>query len=180
MVAIAAFVLLQMLYHMFHQSGRVFCCCLFEGGIVHMSAVIRFVGDGADNNKRNMIQPCGMRNGGSLHFCTKAAGKVFQDVFFDLRAGYKLISADDPAFKYLDFRIYDFAGGSGLGNHPGICGKSQSAELGYFSQRISEAGGIHIVIERICGDNNITDVYGGIQRACHTGINHMCTMNEVG
>ena len=42
-------------HHSLYQFGGVERCGLFKGRIIHLGAVIRFVGDSTDNDKRNVV-----------------------------------------------------------------------------------------------------------------------------
>ena len=134
---------------MFHKFCRMLCSCLLKSWIVHVGAVICFVGDCPNNDKWNVIQPGCVSDGCALHFGTETSREVSQNIVFDRRTGDKLISGNDPALKYFDIRINCFAGRFGKGNHLRICLERERPELRNLSDGIAETGGVHIVLERI-------------------------------
>ena len=61
----------------------------------------------------------------------------------------------------------------------GICNKFTAAKLWYFPWLIAEEGSIYIMVKRISGYQNVSDIELCIQGTCNTGVDDSSYMKEI-
>ena len=60
-----------------------------------------------------------------------------------------------------------------------VCNKFSASQLRNLTGFVTENSGIHIMMQRIPGDQDISDVQGSIQGTCHAGIDDSSHSEEV-
>ena len=169
---------LQPLNHALHQIYRVADRLSFKGGIVHMGAVVSLVGDGSYHQIGDLIEICCLSDGRTLHLCAVSAC-VLDNLVFHLFFGYKLVAAHHAALKYPDIGIDQTAYLRCQAAQIFICRKRQSVHSGHLTDGIAELPGVHIVLQRVCGEDNITDVDLRPQGAGHAGVDDSIHMEVI-
>lgn len=101
---------LNLRHHSLYQLGRVQCCGLFKGRIIHLGAVIRLVGNGTDDDERNAVQVSTVGNGSTLHLGTVPL-ELFYQAFLDFFTGNELVAADHASGMNVNVGI-DFLTGA--------------------------------------------------------------------
>ena len=119
-----------------------------------------------------------MGNGSSLHLGTISL-KFLNQTSLDLFAGNKLVTADHAPGMNVNVRIdFSTGGDSDLGEML-VCNKFSASQLRNLTGFVTENSGIHIMMQRIPGDQDISDVQGSIQGTCHAGIDDSSNSEEV-
>ncbi len=108
----------------------------------------------------------------AFHFRAIAV-EHFDQAFFHIIRGNKLIAAHNASGADCQVGIDFFTGFHCQIYQSFICDKFPDSHLRKLSQRIPEYGSIHIMMNRIFGNQDIPNIQICIQGTCHTGVNHM-------
>ena len=119
-----------------------------------------------------------MGNGSPLHLGTISL-KFLNQTSLDLFAGDKLVTADHTSGMNMNVRVNFPAGADSNINEVLVSNKFTASQLRNLTGIVTENSGIHIMMQRIPGDQDISDVQGSIQGTCHAGIDDSSHSEEV-
>ena len=146
------------------------CCLNLKDRIVHHIGLIRFIGDRPYNDEGNAVEVCGLRDSRAFHLCTVSVVGIDQ-ALFHFRLVDELIAGDDPAAEHLQGGI-DFAADSSC-----FFGKRfvrlerEDVHLRDLARRIAECDGVHIMVDHVGGDDDVSDIDVRVQRTGNPGVN---------
>ena len=143
----------------------------FECRIVHFRAVVRFVGDGAEDDEGNAVAVSRLGDGRALHFRTQSLG-VCHDFFLHRRVGYELVAAGDPAHPGMA-GIYRLRRRIGVAEHRVIGGKRNDIHPRNLAEGIAEMDAVKVMVHGVPAHHQIADVQLGAERTGNTGVHQM-------
>ena len=143
----------------------------FKCGIVHFRAVVRFVGDGAEDDEGNAVAVGRLGDGRALHFRTQSPG-VCDDFFLHRRVGHELVAAGDSAHPGVT-RIHRLRRRECAAKQRVVGRKRDDIHPRNLAEGIAEMGTVKIMVHGVPAHHQIADIQLRAKRPRNTGVHQM-------